>query len=492
MNNLRHPTALRYAASLAWLVGALLLRTALNPILGTRFPYITIFTAVVIVSRYYGPGPSALAAIIGAPLGIVLFSHGQIAPTTGSAGIVPYLLVSALIIWVTAELHRLRRRAEEQALLARKRLAELRAESAQRIEEQRISTELRAIVESSADAIFSKDLDGRIRSWNRAAESIFGYAAREAVGQPIASLTPPDYAAEEMDMISHIRRGGRVECFETVRVRKDGQRIQVSLTISPICDAVGEVAGASYIARDITERKRLDEHLREIQKLESLGVLAGGLAHDFNNLLTGIMGNASLALEEARGAACAQITEILQASERAAMLVHQMLAYAGEGRFLVESLDLSRQIEEMEPLLRTGIPREIALDLRVSREMPLVEADAAQIRQVILNLVTNATEALPEGRGCVTVRAYGREDPDGLREAVLEVRDTGCGMSPETKARIFEPFFTTKFPGRGLGLPAVMGIVRAHRGSITVESEPGRGSVFTVALPARAAWNGKE
>jgi len=308
------------------------------------------------------------------------------------------------------------------------------------------------------------------------------------VGKPADMLLPPDRGAEEAEIVDRIRRGGSVKHFETVRVRKDGRHIQIALTASPIRDTSGTLIGISQISRDITEVKEFEEQLRQTQKLESLGVLAGGLAHDFNNLLTGIMGNASLAAEEAGDPERVRqrTEEILLAGERAAALIRQILAYAGKGRFVVARLDLSEQIRDILPLLRPSISRRIELDLDLPSNLPRIEADPSQIQQLVMNLAINAAEAIGERPGAVTIATSARVR-DGEPELVLEVRDTGCGMDEATRARIFDPFFTTKFTGRGLGLSAVMGIMRQQRGSISVTSAPGQGSTFTVVFPACAA-----
>jgi PAS domain S-box-containing protein len=368
--------------------------------------------------------------------------------------------------------------------LAAESLEKLRQESLHRAKEEQRSAQLRAIVESSDDAIVSKDLGGVITSWNRAAEKIFGYTAAEAIGQPIAMLLPPDRRHEESEILERIRRGGHVKHFETVRTCKGGKQIQVSLTVSPIFAPDGTLSGASHIARDITEKLEFDRQLRQTQKLESLGVLAGGLAHDFNNLLTGIMGNASLAADglPPDHRVRSRIQEIVAASERAALLIRQMLAYAGKGAFVLEHFDISNQVEEIVPLLRTSIPRTIDLKLKLEGALPRIEADRSQIQQLIMNLAINAAESI-EGAGTVAITTSARRS-EAEQEVVLEVRDTGSGMDEEVRARIFDPFFTTKFTGRGLGLSAVMGIIRTHRGSISVESKPGVGSTFTVVFPA--------
>ena len=475
------PAWRRYLIGLAVALASVLPRLALNGVFGNRYPFTTVVIGVLAAAPIAGAGPAALVALAGGPTLFFLVSDRD--PVRfGSA-----MLICGLIIWVVAQLRASRERAAESARVADQRLEQLRLETMQRAREERLSSQLRAVVESSEDAIIAKDLNGVVQSWNLGAEQIFGYTAAEMEGRPITALIPDDRAHEEPDILERIRRGGRVKHFETVRVRKDGQRIQVSLTISPIRDAAGQIAGVSDIARDITERHALEEQVRQAQRLESLGVLAGGLAHDFNNLLTGIIGNASLAMEDVvHPEVRSRLNEILHTGERAALLVRQMLAYAGKGRFVVETLDLSVQVKEIARLVRTSIPKLVELDLRLAQDLPAVDADRAQLQQLVMNLVVNAAEAIGDHTGVVTVTTSTRRS-DGEDEVVLEVTDTGCGMDEATQARIFDPFFSTKFTGRGLGLAAVMGIIRAQKGSITVDTAPGRGSKFTVVLPAVAA-----
>ncbi len=275
----------------------------------------------------------------------------------------------------------------------------------------------------------------------------------------------------------------------------------------PMRDPVsGEVTGAVEFIRDITavrkaeeEHKRIERRMTEVQRLESLGVLAGGIAHDFNNILMAILGNADLAMQELPSGSSGRqhLMEIETASRRAAELCRQMLAYAGRGRFVVETFDLNRLIEEMVHLLKTTISKRVLLSLHLEPGLPFIRGDPSQLRQVVMNLVINAAEAIGDRSGTISIttgaatfdRAYlaaigfERDLPEGLY-ITLEVADTGCGMDSKTLSRIFEPFFTTKFSGRGLGLSAVMGIVRGHRGAVKVYSEPGRGSLFKVLLPA--------
>jgi PAS domain S-box-containing protein len=249
------------------------------------------------------------------------------------------------------------------------------------------------------------------------------------------------------------------------------------------------------------QRHELEAQMQQAQKLESLGVLAGGIAHDFNNLLTAILGHANLALMDLAPEAPARdsLREIEKASARAAELCRQMLAYAGRGRFVVESINLSRLIEELAHLLRVSISKKILLRCQLAEEIPAIEADPAQLRQVAMNLVINAAEAIGDTEGVIGVSTgvaqCGEDDLRGGQLVAspapgsyvyLEVTDTGCGMDAETRARIFDPFFTTKFAGRGLGLAAVLGIVRSHRGTLKVESERGRGTTFRILFPASA------
>jgi signal transduction histidine kinase len=212
------------------------------------------------------------------------------------------------------------------------------------------------------------------------------------------------------------------------------------------------------------------------------------LAHDFNNLLTGIMGNASLALQMPTAEGVRErIAEVLSASERAALLVRQMLAYAGKGAFVLEQVDLTQQVREIIPLIRTYVARPVELRQQLTDGLPLVRGDRSQMQQLVMNLIINAAEAIGDQPGVVTV-STSVSSSGGKPRLVLEVADDGCGMDEATKARIFDPFFTTKFTGRGLGLAAVLGIIRAHNGEIFVESAPGRGTTFRVVLPASEEW----
>ena len=265
------------------------------------------------------------------------------------------------------------------------------------------------------------------------------------------------------------------------------------VTVDPVVDE-GELKGAVYLVSDVTERNRMEEQFRQAQKFEGIGRLAGGVAHDFNNLLTSILGNTSMAIGDLPpGPTRERLEDAMHAGERAAHLTKQLLAYSGQGRFVLKRIDLSALVAGLDDLLRSSLPRKVRLQLYLQAGLPEVEADPGQLQQVILNLVANAGEAIGEAAGTVTVRTRaGTAAEAGTHEAaegtyaILEVSDTGPGMSESVKAHLFDPFFTTKFMGRGLGLAAVSGIVRGHKGYIQVESEPGKGACFRVLFPAVA------
>jgi PAS domain S-box-containing protein len=361
---------------------------------------------------------------------------------------------------------------------------------------QQANERLRAIIQYSPLAINAIDLEGRVTLWNPAAERVFGWTQEEVIGR-----LPPHFvgAQEFADTLERARLGDPIVGWEDRRRRKDGSLIDISISISSLRDAGGVVSGFLAIVDDVTDRKRFEEHLRQAQKLEELGLLAGGVAHDFNNLLTGILGNTALALEilPASNPARECMQDVLLASEKAAKLTEQLLAYAGKGRFIAQAVDLSELVGEISQLVRVSIPQSLQLQLDLGKNLPAFSADPGQIQQVVMNLIINAGEAMGEKPGVVVVKTGVQELDEEYISLVLssqgvgpgkyvylEVRDTGSGMTREVADRIFDPFFTTKFAGRGLGLAAVLGIVRGHRGAIRVYSAPGKGTTFRVFFPA--------
>ena len=370
----------------------------------------------------------------------------------------------------------------------------------------------RIVLESALDAVVAIDAAETVVFWNARAEETFGFARSEAMGRRLSELIVPerDRAAHRAGIAHFLATGQGPLLNRRVEIRArraDGHEFPAELTVTPVRTQKG-VAFYAFV-RDVSvrvqeeeARRLLEERVRESQKAESLGILAGGIAHDFNNLLTSVIGNTELAsLRLPPGApARLHLARVEGAARRAADLTQQMLAYAGKSRLARERVDLSALVEERVALLEGAFPRRVRVRVRASEGVPIVEGDATQLRQVVVSLVTNGVEACGDGAGEVTVftgrllvepgapasAGSGDAVPAGAY-ALLEVSDTGCGMDADTRARIFDPFFTTKKPGRGLGLAAVLGIVRSHGGAIHVHSEPGLGSAFQVLLPAKEA-----
>jgi two-component system cell cycle sensor histidine kinase/response regulator CckA len=367
----------------------------------------------------------------------------------------------------------------------------------------------RLIFEQSPLGMALVGLDFTFLRVNDALCRITGYSADELLARGFPAITHPDDLDADLAQARRLAAGEIGQyTLEKRYLHKDGREIWVRLNGGVLHDEDGKVRFYLAQVEEITaereaaeERLRVEQKLQETQQLESLGLLAGGIAHDFNNLLTVILGNTQAAIGDLPpdSPVRAVLLQVEQASQRAADLTRQILAYAGRGRFLVEPLDLNLLIGELDPLLQASIARGVDLGFAFAPELPAVEGDPTQLRQVLMNLVINASEAIGEGGGVIAVATRvlppvevtraGFELPDELSAGgyvLLEVADTGMGMDQATLRRIFEPFFTTKFTGRGLGLAAVQGIVRRHGGQLSVRSEPGRGSTFSVLLPALA------
>ena len=354
---------------------------------------------------------------------------------------------------------------------------------------------LRQVINLVPHFIFAKDGDGRFLLANRAVAEAYGTTVDRLIGR-----TDADFArsAAEVETFRHddlevMRTGDARLIDERITDSRGGLRY-LQTTKIPFTFSGTRRPAVLGVSIDVTERRAAEETLRRAAKEESLTVLAGGVAHDFNNLLAAILGHASLALKQlpAGSAARRHVEKAAAAVERASDLTRQMLAYSGRGHFVVRPTDFNGLVRENLPLLEVALPKNVRLEARLDPELPPVEADVGQIQQVLMNLVINAAEAIGERGGRVTVatstrdvgagdtalwQASGQPLAPGLYVA-LEVRDDGPGMDPGTVDRIFEPFFTTKFTGRGLGLAAVLGVVRGHRGALSVDSAPGRGTVF--------------
>ncbi len=348
------------------------------------------------------------------------------------------------------------------------------------------------------------DAEERYRLVNRRYEDYFRRPISQIIGHRICDVQSSEAYVEMQPHIRAVLAGQRVR-YESCPTAPDGKRRWFDVQYVPRREENGVVSGFFVLVFEITEhklaeieREKLDRKVRETQKLESLGVLAGGIAHDFNNLLTTILGNASLAASDlpAHSPAHESITQISEASLRAADLCKQMLAYSGRGRFVVQALDLGSLVAETAQMLQVSISKKATLRFQLGSGLPPIEADATQIRQVIMNLVINASEAIGDRPGVIHLTTghvhLDRASFSGIPEydlpdgeyVFMEVSDNGSGMSAETRAKIFDPFFTTKFTGRGLGLAAVLGIVRGHKGAAKVYSEPGRGTTFKLLFPA--------
>lgn len=360
----------------------------------------------------------------------------------------------------------------------------------------------RAVLEHSSDYIVIITREGRIDYINR---DVDARPRQQVIGAHISEYMPTRSVETFQSALEEVFAGTDEARFEIQSVNREGRPTWFQVVLSPIYSE-DRVVAAAAIGRDVTEiraarRKELQlrAQMEHAQKLESLGVLAGGIAHDFNNLLTGVLGNASLALMSLPPSAPgrSELEAIEAASQRAADLCRQMLAYAGKGRFVVRPLDLSELVRDMVSLLRVSISKRATLKLDCAEGMPAVEGDATQLHQVLMNLVINASDAFGDQDGVITVATGVMEcDPAYLQGtfvddelpagtfAFLEVSDNGRGMDAATKSKIFDPFFSTKRLGRGLGMAAVLGIVRGHRGAIKVYSEVGKGTSVKVLFPA--------
>ncbi|WP_321369052.1 PAS domain S-box protein [uncultured Desulfuromusa sp.] len=354
-----------------------------------------------------------------------------------------------------------------------------------------------------SEAVYLVDKTGRLKYVNDESCRALGYAREELIGMSAPKIKP-EFPEEQWSGHWQELEEKRSFKFRTLHRRKNGKTFPVEITANYFeYDNIGYNLA---LARDITEivriereRTKLEEQMVQTQKLESLGVLAGGIAHDFNNLLAAIMGHAELTKRRLppESAAIENLQQIEQAAERAADLAKQMLAYSGKGKFVIEALNVNSLLEEMLHMLQVSISKNVVLRLNPYPSLPTINADATQIRQIVMNLVINASEAIGGKSGIISIstgcmdcdeqylkNVWLEENLSNGLYVYLEVADTGCGMSKTTLSKLFDPFFTTKFTGRGLGMSAVLGIVRGHKGALKVYSELGKGTTFKVLLPA--------
>jgi PAS domain S-box-containing protein len=352
---------------------------------------------------------------------------------------------------------------------------------------------LAAIVESSDDAIASKDLNGILTSWNRSAERLFGYKAEEIIGKPVTTIIPPELHHDENFILSKIRRGEKIDHFETIRLHKNGERIEVSLTISPVKDDNGNVIGAAKIIRNITETNKIERALRTTEKLAAAGRMAATVAHEINNPLEAVTNLVYLAKRDIpKNDKVAGYLELASRElDRVAHITRQTLGFYRD----TSSPVLLNVTETLDDLLLLYEKRFESRNIKVIKQYDKdaeITALAGEIRQAFSNLVTNAIDAMPDG-GQLVLRvshSYAWSGPH-LHGVRLTILDTGSGIQPKHKKNIFQPFFTTKSDiGTGLGLWITRGIVEKHRGSIRMKSRTqphSHGTAFSIFLPAEYA-----
>ena len=410
----------------------------------------------------------------------------EVAVETMKAGANDYVLKHNLTRLAPA----VRRELKDRKVRQERRLAE------QALKES--EARFRGIFENSGDAVFLVGVheDGfTYDDLNPEAERFLRLKKAEVQGRYFQDLLPEPLCSYYVRRCKEVIAAGRSFTYDESVDLPSGPS-QFSTSLVPIKDATGKVVRIAGVCRDMTESRRAEERLREAQKLESLGLLAGGIAHDFNNLLTAILGNLGLAQTDP-AASSAYLARMETTVLRASDLTRQLLAYSGKGRFVVAAQDLNLVVQEITQLLAVSIPKSTRLDFRMGADLPAVEADSAQLQQVLVNLVTNAADAIGEAEGRITIatrrrfvdatdiatRFVGQSLSPGEHVA-LEVSDTGCGMTAEVREKIFEPFFTTKAKGRGLGLAAMQGILRGHRAGLLLQTEEGKGSTFQIFFPA--------
>ena len=367
------------------------------------------------------------------------------------------------------------------------------------------SAQYRALFELMPGSVVLVDSKGYIRDANPCFCRAMHYSREELVGLHVSNISQEKPEAIDRNILRMM--AGETLLHEVTNVQKDGSLRFYELRETAVTLPDGSM-NILAVSNDITDRKRaeqaklqMERQLLHAQKIDSLGVLAGGLAHDFNNLLAVILSNIESAMSDLPTASPGQncLAHALLAGKRAAELTRQMLAYSGRGHFVTVEVDLNTLVRDMSDLLKVSISRSVRMEFNLAADLPPIQADVAQIQQVLMNLVTNASEAVGDRPGVLAITTTVRDcdaaclaetrttnKPSAGRYAVLEVSDTGCGMDDTVRGNLFDPFFTTKFPGRGLGMSAALGIVQGHCGAIMVSSKPRKGAVMTVLFPVIA------
>jgi PAS domain S-box-containing protein len=455
-------------------------------------PYTFFYIAVLFAAWFGGLGPALLAIAIGAVASVssaVLPGLLPFLPHAPLSGFEFYFIVT-LTATILLE-------AQRRSALQSVRSAALAREA---------QTQLRITFDYAPVGICRLGAGGVFLDVNSQFCQIVGYSAHQLQGRAYSDILHCEDAPQSAEHFRLLWNTGRATYRREERyVRGNDSIIWADVTVSAVRDAAGRPLYAICVAQDITARKTAEEQLGQAQKIESIGALAGGIAHDFNNLLTGILGNATLALETVpRGGATGRmLQEVITAASRAAQLTAQLLAYAGKGTFIVRDLDISAVVRRSLELIRPLLDPKIELRLALDDHLPAFRADPALLQQLVTNLAINAMEAIgDETPGAISIstararfNAFHPPPPASIGQlrdgeyVEIRVQDTGSGIEAAQVSKIFDPFFTTKFMGRGLGLAAVSGIVRSHTGAIVVLTAPGQGSVFSVFLPVTAHEN---
>src|SRR5438094_145168 len=443
-----------------------------------EYPYL-LFPFVIVAALRFGPRGASLLTLTVATLAVGYTVRGggpfvmQTVPSTDTALLlyIGILAITGLSLGPATARHERAERALREA-----------------------NEHLAAVIQSSPLAIYTLDPASTVRSWNRAAEALYGWPAEEVIGRPLPTIGQD--LEDHARLRDRVLRGEALRGVEVTRRRKDGTSVNISLSVAPLHDAAGRVTGMLSLAADVTEMRQLEVQYRQAQKMEAVGRLAGGIAHDFNNLLTAIIGTTALVLEDLglESRARLDIQEIEKAAKRAAGLTRQLLIFSRQQVLEPRVLDLNALVGNLERMLHRLIGEDIELRTKPAALRGAVRADPGQLEQAIVNLVVNARDAMPKG-GRLTIETADVELDRSYVPAhvptqpgpyvLLAISDTGVGMDGATKARLFEPFFTTKEPGRGtgLGLATVYGIVKQSGGDHWGDSEVGHGTTFKIYLP---------
>ncbi len=494
----RLPSWLRdYVVALAWLVFvvgccALLLHT-IGP---KASPFCSLLLLIAMARAAwigYGPGLLVCGLTVFVALDVLVPNKPHpVAPLSLAVVVAILLILSRVAQGKRRTESMLRKAAANSEQQAREHTAELSRQEA-RLREQG------QLLDMAPVAILAADADGVIRIWSRGAEHVYGWTAEEAIGRVSFDLLKTSFPVPLEEILARLKQAGNWE-GEVTHTRRDGCRLTVVSRWAPHLDENGSVIGSLQVNTDVTERKKIEDQLRHSQKLESAGLLAGGVAHDFNNLLTVINGYTDMMLHDLPPTSELRdsLTEIRAAGERAAELTSQLLAFGRKQISQPTVINVNHVIRDVHKMLKRLIGEDIELVLRLEESLSNVLADGGQLQQILMNLAVNARDAMPKGGTLLFETSNVRFDENFQRahpdvrvgEAILlAVTDTGTGMTPEVKDRLFEPFFTTKpkGAGTGLGLSTVYGLVKQAGGWIWVYSELGHGAVFKIYLPSTDA-----